>query len=551
MSNISFSGLLWGLLLLHSFAAFVNHIDDTDEIFGYYEPLHYLMQGSGMQTWEYAPEFALRSYAFLMPLLCSCKPFTAFSSLTGIDMFRFIRVIIGCWMAYCEANFIHTIGITFGGSSTLYLATLFATSPGMFYCSTSFLPSSFCAGFMMLAAVSWMKNQGWQTIAWGCMGAIFTGWPFCCLLFFPFGVHLLVTQPTMLHRLLLCLQGVLVLCTVLGVCSAIDIAMYDKLTSPLLNILLYNAVGGSGDELYGVEPAAYYIRNLLLTLGVVWPLAAVAPLLILRSLIHNYLEGTSCQVEAKKLVLCMPPLLWLALLFRRPHKEERFIYPVYPLMIAAAFFSIDKLADLALGLVLLPGNRRLWRIGYRSISGAALVTAALMGASRITSNYNNFYGYLDLWSQTHAIVASRPGRSSVCIGGDWFTFPSHFFLPTRARLEFVRDGFNGQLPYHFSAVNGTSATPVQSFNDQNRAEEARYVDMAACDFVVLHLHRQSESNQLEETIQATPTRFRYLTSTLVLDAANSPSLTRAFYIPGRSIKANKYNEYALFEQIRS
>ncbi len=29
--------------------------------------MHYLMYGSGFQTWEYSPTFAIRSYAYLLP----------------------------------------------------------------------------------------------------------------------------------------------------------------------------------------------------------------------------------------------------------------------------------------------------------------------------------------------------------------------------------------------------------------------------------------------------------------------------------------------------
>lgn len=32
-----------------------------------WEPVHYLAFGSGLQTWEYSPEYTLRSYAYLLP----------------------------------------------------------------------------------------------------------------------------------------------------------------------------------------------------------------------------------------------------------------------------------------------------------------------------------------------------------------------------------------------------------------------------------------------------------------------------------------------------
>ena len=35
-------------------------------VFNYWEALHYLDRGYGFRTWEYAPEFAIRSWAYLM-----------------------------------------------------------------------------------------------------------------------------------------------------------------------------------------------------------------------------------------------------------------------------------------------------------------------------------------------------------------------------------------------------------------------------------------------------------------------------------------------------
>lgn len=47
-------------------SAIWTYISDCDETYNYWEPLHYLFYGRGLQTWEYSPQFALRSYAYLM-----------------------------------------------------------------------------------------------------------------------------------------------------------------------------------------------------------------------------------------------------------------------------------------------------------------------------------------------------------------------------------------------------------------------------------------------------------------------------------------------------
>lgn len=46
-------------------AAIWSNISDCDEVFNYWEPVHYLLHGSGFQTWEYSPAYAIRSYAYI------------------------------------------------------------------------------------------------------------------------------------------------------------------------------------------------------------------------------------------------------------------------------------------------------------------------------------------------------------------------------------------------------------------------------------------------------------------------------------------------------
>lgn len=41
---------------------------------------------------------------------------------------------------------------------------------------------------------------------------------------------------------------------------------------------------------------------------------------------------------------------------------------------------------------------------------------------------------------------------SVCVGDEWYRYPSSFFLPGPAyRLQFVKSGFDGMLPLPFDA----------------------------------------------------------------------------------------------------
>lgn len=91
----------------------------------------------------------------------------------------------------------------------------------------------------------------------------------------------------------------------------------------------YNVAGGGDSALYGVESASYYLRNGANQLTVVLPLALIGfPLLLLLS----WLSGAVRRPAPRLLLALSPAYLWLAALSLLPHKEERFLYVVYPLV---------------------------------------------------------------------------------------------------------------------------------------------------------------------------------------------------------------------------
>lgn len=46
-------------------SAWFAPIQDCDETFNYWEPTHYLSHGYGLQTWEYSPDYAIRSWLYI------------------------------------------------------------------------------------------------------------------------------------------------------------------------------------------------------------------------------------------------------------------------------------------------------------------------------------------------------------------------------------------------------------------------------------------------------------------------------------------------------
>jgi hypothetical protein len=129
----------------------------------------------------------------------------------------------------------------------------------------------------------------------------------------------------------------------------------------------------------------------------------------------------------------------------------------------------------------------------------------------------------------------------VCTGSEWYYFPSHFFLPPSARLEFISDGFHGQLPHHFSKFHGTSATPALPFNDDNMEDVQAYVDVSRCDYLVT----LSRPDRLSSIWPA----FQRMSSEKVLHIEQSvSSIARALFIPFYSSKRNVYRKYLFYKR---
>jgi alpha-1,2-mannosyltransferase len=183
------------LLFLALLSALFNHIDDTDEPYGYYEPLHFILYGHGMQTWEYAPQFAIRSYAFLLPIYTALSIFKDWVP-NKLYLFYLIRILLGSFAAYSLSTFINSLQTQKMFSSQLPKVTciLLVTSPGILFSSTCFLPSAVCSSFLLLCLADWMQQRCYRAIAWGSIAVLWTGWPFVGLLFLPVGIHMLFCE---------------------------------------------------------------------------------------------------------------------------------------------------------------------------------------------------------------------------------------------------------------------------------------------------------------------------------------------------------------------
>lgn len=157
-------------------------------MFNYWEPTHYLNHGYGLQTWEYSPEYAIRSWfysAIHAGVIAISKPFTASKS----GQFYFLRLAFALACAASETRLYSAVQRSINPRVAIFFLMVTVTSAGMFHASTAYLPSTFAMYCTMNGIAAFMNWQGGlrtaQGIMWFGIGAT-VGWPFAGVLVAPF-----------------------------------------------------------------------------------------------------------------------------------------------------------------------------------------------------------------------------------------------------------------------------------------------------------------------------------------------------------------------------
>lgn len=169
-------------------AALYAPIQDCDEVFNYWEPTHYLNHRYGLQTWEYAPEFSIRTWLYIVIHALIGK---LGSLLTSNKSFEFyvIRTTLAIACAASETRLFAAISRTLNPRVGILFMIAMLFSPGMFHASAAYLPSSFSMYTAMLGAAAFMDWRGGLKTAPGIMwfgiGSI-VGWPFSAALIVPY-----------------------------------------------------------------------------------------------------------------------------------------------------------------------------------------------------------------------------------------------------------------------------------------------------------------------------------------------------------------------------
>jgi alpha-1,2-mannosyltransferase len=540
---------------------------DCDEVYNYWEPLHYLLYKSGMQTWEYAPQYALRTYAYLVPMSLLSQVFEGVYTLLSprarghllsflvppplllvpvsghvdVDVssklwtFFLLRASLAGMTACLEVAFCSSL-CHWWTSEAVALATglLLLTSTGMAHAAGAYLPSTAIMALWLLCASAYLRSSTRIFIGGAVVATLAVGWPFGVVVFVPMGLHLLITSQTPAKLLLgTALWTILVQASVM----VVDYYHYERTwLSPVLNIVRYNAQEG-GDELYGVEPASYYLKNLGLNFGYATILGLLSlPVAMMQRVLGNH------PLPVPVLVVCIAPLyLWLAIVVPRPHKEERFLFPIYPALCACAAVTLEQMWDLTLGR-LYPRRRLCWIL--------LLLPSCILCVSRTVALQKYYTAPLAIHAELAQRGASSPVRlettsSLVCTCGEWHRFPSSFYLPPNHQLGFLPSSFRGQLPKPFGS-NGV-------FNNVNREELDRYVDnVDSCSYII-ELEQGDNNPDCVRYMKDSGKSWTAIATHDYLDAAQTSFLHRILYLPYLHEKAVeggtvRYNAYSLYQQ---
>lgn len=529
-------------------AAVWNSIADCDETFNYWEPTHFLMYGKGLQTWEYSPKYAIRSYAYLW---LHALPGLVYSSLlqsNKVLVFYFMRCILGFVCALCEVYFYKGVLKRFGpviARSTLLLL-LFST--GMFVSCTAYLPSSFSMYTTMVALGGWFLGDHRVTVFATAFGTLL-GWPFSAVLSLPAAFDVVCVKRKLVPFLVACIAS---LAVVLPVLVTIDTHYFGRTVLAPLNIVMYNVFSKHGANLYGVEPWTFYFKNGMLNFNVAFAAALVsAPAVLLsRKLKQPELvsQGADCLLELA------PFYLWCAIFFSQAHKEERFLFPVYPLICLCAAICGRALETLASHY-----SRSLTGFARCAASAVAqhiwlvlLVSTTLLSVSRTVALYRNFRAPMEVYMELGSLAnAGSHGNQediappTLCVGKEWYRFPSSFFLPQDWKLAFIESEFRGQLPKPYeSGPNATRIIPMD-MNDGNREERSRYVNLSLCDYLV-----DTDGHDVtdREPDYSSSPEWEVVSSVKFLDSRRSPIYARAFYVPFVSERLCSYVNYYLLKR---
>ncbi|KAF5352424.1 hypothetical protein D9756_005928 [Leucocoprinus leucothites] len=505
-----------------------------------------------------------------------------------------------------------------------YLFFMMLLSAGMWNASTglsAFLPSSFAMyttafafSYTLEPATLSNKRRTLGATLFFALGAI-VGWPFALAISIPFVFEELFVyggdrvppqakSSWLIQRWTRFLTAVAAASLIFVPVVGIDSLAYGKLVIVPWNIVKYNIFGGSerGPDLYGTSPWHFYINNLLLNFNYLLPLSLFSlPALAVTYIVDRkrlgFISPTSEQSSPFTLLALRlaPFYLWLAILTAQAHKEERFMFPAYPLLCfnaAVTLYLMRGWMEVVFIKVTKSPYQASQTLMFRNFTLSLVVGTAFLSLCRIRAQWVYYHAPLSVLSNfggieipqllnsTGLLPVFPPGTREedippvditpvkhfdlvLCLGKEWHRFAGHYLVPTGVRVEFIKSDFRGQLPRHFNETADSNThsdswwlRPETSYvptdvNDLNKEDTSRYVQLETCDYLIdLDYPVHPAGSPLEPRYATDPKRWERAICEPFLDPRHSSLLTRALWLPGEAWQLqNEFGDYCILKNV--
>lgn len=617
----SFSVALRIMLLVRALGAMYSNIDDCDEVYNFWEPLHFLDHGYGFQTWEVAPQYGIRSWAYILIHLLPAKFIGFLLGPNKRPAFFAVRWFLAGISTVAECAFYRAVASKVNDRVGRYLFFMMLLSAGMWNASTAFLPSSFAMyttafafSYTLEPATLSNKRRTLGATLFFALGAI-VGWPFALAISIPFVFEELFVyggdrvppqakSSWLIQRWTRFLTAVAAASLIFVPVVGIDSLAYGKLVIVPWNIVKYNIFGGSerGPDLYGTSPWHFYINNLLLNFNYLLPLSLFSlPALAVTYIVDRkrlgFISPTSEQSSPFTLLALRlaPFYLWLAILTAQAHKEERFMFPAYPLLCfnaAVTLYLMRGWMEVVFIKVTKSPYQASQTLMFRNFTLSLVVGTAFLSLCRIRAQWVYYHAPLSVLSNfggieipqllnsTGLLPVFPPGTREedippvditpvkhfdlvLCLGKEWHRFAGHYLVPTGVRVEFIKSDFRGQLPRHFNETADSNThsdswwlRPETSYvptdvNDLNKEDTSRYVQLETCDYLIdLDYPVHPAGSPLEPRYATDPKRWERAICEPFLDPRHSSLLTRALWLPGEAWQLqNEFGDYCILKNV--
>ena len=256
--------------------------------------------------------------------------------------------------------------------------------------------------------------------------------------------------------------------------TLVDSYYYGRLVIAPLNIVLYNIFSDHGPDLYGTSPWTFYFLNGFLNFNVVFLLGLLVFPAVLVTTKFKPMKRHTISVY----IALLPFYLWILIFFSQAHKvysldsifmlyfrfnndlhqqlwlqEERFLYPIYPLIGLSAAITWTCVES-CLRALKLPEKFTQY------LTFALVVSSSVISISRVVGQYRGIYKIWSIFFVSHVWWILLYGCREQDIMLQWMSFWS--WIVYRGKVKGIKTTTTS-----VSAKNGIDFHPAFSSQTSN------------------------------------------------------------------------------------